>query len=68
MKHADNSRVDGLAKLLSSRTVCEVLDISDRNLRRLVAGGKFSPADLHLGRSLRWKASTVRTFLDDGNA
>ena len=58
---ADNGQLD---PLLSTRTVCRLLDTSDRNLRRLVASGKFPPPDRRLGRSLRWKASTVRGFLE----
>lgn len=60
-----NISLDGL---LSSRTVCGLLDTSDRNLRRLVASGEFPPPDRRLGRGLRWKHSTVQGFLDgNGN-
>ena len=64
MKHADNGQLDGLDRLLSSRSVCGLLDVSDRQLRRFVSSGKFPPPDRRLGRSLRWKASTVRGFLE----
>ncbi len=55
---------NGLDALLSSRRVCEVLDVSGRQLRRLVAGGKFPRPDCRLNRSLRWKESTVRAFVE----
>ena len=59
-----NSGLGGLDGLLSSRSVCNLLDTSDRNLRRLVASGEFPPPDRRLGRGLRWKHSTVQGFLD----
>ena len=52
-----------LDPLLSTRKVCTWLDTTDRNLRRLIQAGKFPPADLTLGRGLRWKESTLRGWL-----
>ena len=46
-------------RLLSAKSVRELLDVSDRGLRRWVAAGKFPPADLRIGRNLRWRKSTV---------
>lgn len=63
-EQGNNGAPGGLDGLLSSRTVCELLDTSDRNLRRLVASGEFPPPDRRLGRGLRWKHSTVQGFLD----
>jgi len=51
--------------LLSTRRVCTWLDTTDRNLRRLIQAGKFPPADLILGRSLRWKESTLRGWMQE---
>lgn len=58
----------GLDGLLSSRSVCGLLDTSDRNLRRLVASGEFPPPDRRLGRGLRWKCSTVQVFLNENGS
>ena len=60
----DNGGPGGLDGLLSSRSVCNLLDTSDRNFRRLVASGEFPPPDRRLGRGLRWKHSTVQGFLN----
>ena len=60
-----NISLDGL---LSSRSVCGLLDVSDRQLRRFVSSGRFPAPDRRLGRSLRWKRSTVQGFLNgDGS-
>lgn len=52
--------------LLSTQTVRKLLDVSDRCLRRWVAAGKFPPADMQIGRTLRWKQSTVTEFIEHG--
>lgn len=57
-----------LGPLLSAKHVRELLDVSDRGLRRWIAGGKFPPADLRIGVSLRWRESTVRDFLEQLSA
>lgn len=46
-------------RLLSAKSVRELLDVSDRGLRRWVAAGKFPPADVKIGRNLRWRQSTI---------
>jgi len=51
-------------RLLSAKTVRRLLDVSDRGLRRWVSGGKFPPADVQIGRTLRWRESTVRGFIE----
>ncbi len=50
-------------RLIGTRKVCDMLDCSDRTLRRWVAGGKFPPPDRKIGRTLRWRASTVNEFI-----
>ena len=50
--------------LLSARSVRALLDVSDRGLRRWVAGGRFPKPDVKIGRSLRWKESTVAQFIE----
>lgn len=54
---------NALDRLLTARSVCRLLDLSDRGLRRWVACGKFPPPDLKIGRNLRWRASTVDQFV-----
>lgn len=55
-------------RLLSTKSVLAILDLeSDRTLRSLIATGNFPPADLRLGRRLRWKFSTVMTAINGGN-
>ena len=49
--------------LLRARTVCRLLDCSDRTLRRWVDAGKFPPPDRKIGRTLRWRFDTVAAFL-----
>lgn len=65
--NAANGRLTGCDWLISTRSICGLVDVSDRNLRRLIASDRFPHADMRLGRSLRWRASTVRAFLDNGS-
>lgn len=55
-----------LDPLLSTRRVCQAIDVSDRCLRRWVRAGKFPPPDIQVGRTLRWRASTIRNFIEGG--
>lgn len=57
-------RRDKLDRLLSAKSVCALLDCSDRCLRRWMSNGKFPPPDGRIGRSLRWKVSTVQKFFE----
>lgn len=54
----------GVDRLLSAKSARKLLDISERGLRRWVAAGMFPQADLHIGRNLRWRESTVREFIN----
>lgn len=49
--------------LMRAKTICTLLDCSDRTLRRWVAYGKFPPPDRKIGRTLRWRSSTVDCFI-----
>lgn len=61
-----NGSVD---RLLSVSSVCAALDVSDRGLRRWIAGGKFPAADVRIGgRTLRWRSSSIRRFIDEQSA
>lgn len=62
----DDPDPNKLERLLSTRTVCELLDISDRGLRRWIAKGIFPPPDVRLGSRLRWKESTIRRVIEEG--
>ncbi|MDB5298207.1 MAG: hypothetical protein JWO31_4190 [Phycisphaerales bacterium] len=51
--------------LMSRIDISRDMSISTRNLDRLVADGRFPPADVVLGRRcLRWRAETVRVAID----
>ena len=53
-----------MEQLLSSKTVRKLLDVSDRALRRWIAGGRFPKADIRIGTTLRWKRSTIEDWLE----
>lgn len=55
---------EGVDSLLSASSVRKLLDCSDRTLRRWIAAGRFPAPDMRIGRSLRWKASTIRAFTE----
>jgi predicted DNA-binding transcriptional regulator AlpA len=61
---APKPHADGLEPLVSTRRLRELLDVSDRRLRTLRSAGKLPPVDVRLGKALRWKASTIRTWMD----
>ncbi len=51
-------------RLLSVRSVRALLDISDRGLRRWIAAGMFPKPDRRIGRSIRWRESTIQAFIE----
>lgn len=53
-----------LDRLLGVRAVCQILDTRDRTLRRWICAGKFPKPDKRIGRTLRWRESTVRNFIE----
>lgn len=55
---------DGLECFIGSKRLREILDVSERRLWTLRAMGKLPPADLQLGRSLKWRTSTIARWLD----
>ena len=57
-------QVNDLPRYVRSRTFRELLDLSERAFRRGLAAGRIPPPDLRWGRSLRWRVSTVRAFLE----
>lgn len=51
-------------KLLSVKKVAETVDLSVREIWRLVAAHEF-PQPVHIGRSTRWFWSDIKTYLGD---
>lgn len=58
------SAVGASDPLWSTRLVCQHLCLSDRQLRRLLSSAKFPRPDLRIGRSLRWRRSTIEAFVE----
>ena len=56
---------DAAHKLISVRTVAGMLGVSQRQVWKLVASGRL-PAPLRLGRSVRWRADEIRSWIDAG--
>ena len=50
-------------KLLSVKKVAEIVDVSCRQIWRLVADSKF-PHPVHVGHSARWKWSDIQMYLE----
>jgi excisionase family DNA binding protein len=53
------------AQLLDVQTVAEMLDCSQRHVYRLSDAGKM-PAPVKLGSLVRWSASSIREWIDQG--
>lgn len=60
----DNSTNASTDRLIGTRSVCSLVEVSDRQLRRLVSIGTFPKPDMKLGKSLRWKLSTITKFIE----
>lgn len=48
---------------ISAATVRAYLDVPDRTFRRWIAAGRFPRPDLRIGKSLRWRRSTVLAWV-----
>jgi predicted DNA-binding transcriptional regulator AlpA len=57
---------DSLAPLLSVADLARVLNGSRRTIERLRAAGKLPRPDLHIGTMPRWKAETIRCWIEGG--
>ena len=59
-----------IESMLRNEDLPRVLACSDRTILRLRAAGKFPPPDLLIGtgkrKSPRWKAETIRRWIDQG--
>jgi len=53
------------AQLLDVQTVAEMLDCSQRHVYRLSDSGRM-PAPVKLGSLVRWSASSIREWIDQG--
>jgi len=58
-------RTEGLPQLHSVEDVAAALKVSRRKLERLRAAGRFPKPDVTLGRSPRWRATTITAWLAD---
>lgn len=56
---------DGIDGLIGSERFCQILSVSPRRFWTLRAAGALPPADVVLGRSLRWRRSTIEKWLSD---
>lgn len=59
------SPADSSAKLLDVQAVAEMLGCSTRHVYRLSDAGKM-PAPVKLGSLVRWSASAIREWIDQG--
>ena len=50
--------------LLDNDSVCAALRISDRELQRRRAGGRFPQPDSPNGENPRWRKSSIKRYLD----
>lgn len=55
---------DGIDALIGSERFRKILDVSPRRFWTLRAAGTLPPADLVLGKSLRWRISTITEWID----
>lgn len=53
----------GAEKLVSVKKVAEMMDVSVRQIWRLVAAGQF-PSPVHVGHAARWRWSEVQGYLE----
>jgi len=57
-----------IESLLSMNDVARALNCSRRTLEAMRAGGRFAPADCFIGRSPRWRRSTVDAWISAGGS
>jgi len=54
-----------MPKYLDIIDLCAMLRVTDRTLRNWRVSGEFPEPDLQCGKSLRWKESTIRKWMQD---
>lgn len=52
---------------LNRDRVCELIDVSPRTLRRLIAAGRFPRPDVQDGKVALWSREKVVSVFKDGN-
>jgi predicted DNA-binding transcriptional regulator AlpA len=57
---------DQIEPLLRQLDLERVLSCSSRTLERLRSAGRLPRPDLHVGRSPRWRAETIRRWIESG--
>jgi hypothetical protein len=60
------SLADAIEPLLSVLDLCRILRCNRRTIERLRAGGKLPRPDANVGRMPRWKAETIRRWIENG--
>lgn len=56
--------IAGIEPLMSLDEIAGLLGVSRRTVEGLKSRGSLPPPDLRVGRCLRWRAATVRGWLD----
>lgn len=56
--------IGNIDPLLRAATVRKVLDVPERTFRRWIACGRFPRPDKCVGRSMRWRKSTVEAWME----
>jgi excisionase family DNA binding protein len=55
-----------IGPLLTIEDLAALLKCSRRLVERMRSAGKLPPPDLHVGRMPRWKAATIRAWIEKG--
>ena len=58
--------IAGIEPLLSLNEIASILGVTRRAVERLRSTGSLPRPDLKVGRNLRWRAETVKAWLDSG--
>jgi len=56
----------GIESLLTCADWARILCVGSATVDRLRSAGRIPPADIRLGRLPRWRASTVRAWIENG--
>lgn len=54
--------------LLSISDIASILNVCQRTLERMIAGGEFPRSDLRIGKLPRWSRATVSEWIAKGGA
>jgi len=67
MKTASIQKPQPIEPLMSIADIAAVLGVTRRSVERLRSSGSLPKPDLRIGRNLRWRPDTVRTWLDSSS-